>query len=119
MIATIATRIMPSLARLYAAIAASRWPAALKARWVEAFCDLAPKWKPTSWAEEQGQIRASIGPLLETRQGERKAYVYREQFPTRGDKARRAQSIRGRMALQGDAHPCGGLEFAPRVPKSR
>jgi hypothetical protein len=62
MIATIATRMMPSLARLYAAIAASRWPAALKARWVEAFCDLALKWKPTSWAEEQGQIRASIGP---------------------------------------------------------
>ena len=42
---------------------------------------------------KQGQIRASIGPLLETRQCERKAYVYREQFPTRGDKARRAQSI--------------------------
>jgi phage terminase large subunit-like protein len=27
--------------------------------------------------------------------------VYREQFPTRGDKARRAQLIRGRMALDG------------------
>ena len=30
-----------------------------------------------------------------------RAHVYREQFPTRGDKARRAQSIRGRMALDG------------------
>jgi len=70
-------------------------------QWIEAFCDLALKWKPMQWAEEQGQIRASIGPFLETRQRERKAYVYREQFPTRGDKARRAQSIRGRMALQG------------------
>lgn len=32
---------------------------------------------------------------------ERKAYVFRDQFPTRGDKAIRAQSIRGRMALEG------------------
>ena len=32
---------------------------------------------------------------------ERKAYVARRQFPTRGDKAVRAQSIRGRMALDG------------------
>ena len=28
-------------------------------------------------------------------------YCYRQQFPTRGDKAVRAQSIRGRMALEG------------------
>ena len=32
---------------------------------------------------------------------ERRAWVYREAFPTRGDKAVRAQSIRGRMALNG------------------
>jgi len=53
------------------------------------------------WAEEQGQIRASFGPFLDRRQLERKAWVYREKFPTRGDKSVRAQSIRGRMALQG------------------
>ena len=70
-------------------------------RWIEAFCDLALQWKPMQWAEEQGQIRASIGPFLDQRARERKAYVYRDQFPTRGDKARRAQSIRGRMALDG------------------
>jgi phage terminase large subunit-like protein len=34
-------------------------------------------------------------------QRERKAYVHRSEFPTRGDKAIRAQSIRGRMALHG------------------
>src|SRR5262245_54456740 len=38
---------------------------------------------------------------LDKRQRERKAYCYREQFPTKGDKAVRAQSIRGRMALEG------------------
>lgn len=69
--------------------------------WVEAFCDLVKQWKPMSWAEEQGQIRAGIGPFLDRRQRERKAYVAREAFPTRGDKAVRAQSIRGRMALEG------------------
>jgi phage terminase large subunit-like protein len=32
---------------------------------------------------------------------ERRAFVAREHFPTRGDKSIRAQSIRGRMALNG------------------
>jgi predicted phage terminase large subunit-like protein len=69
--------------------------------WVESFCDLVIEHKPMGWAEEQGQIRAGIGPYLDRRQRERKAYVAREAFPTRGDKAVRAQSIRGRMALEG------------------
>lgn len=69
--------------------------------WIEAFCDLVLEWKPLGWAEEQGQIKASVGPFLAVRQNERKAYVTREAFPTRGDKAVRAQSIRGRMALNG------------------
>jgi len=69
--------------------------------WIEAFCDLVRYWKPLAWAEEQGQINAGIGPFLTKRQRERQAYVARRQFPTRGDKAVRAQSIRGRMALEG------------------
>lgn len=69
--------------------------------WVESFCDLVTQWKPLGWAEEQGQIKSGVGPFLERRMRERKAYVVREQFPTRGDKAVRAQSIRGRMALEG------------------
>lgn len=69
--------------------------------WVEAFCDLVIEWGPLGWAEEQGQIKAGVGPFLSKRQNERKAYVSRESFPTRGDKAVRAQSIRGRMALEG------------------
>ncbi len=70
-------------------------------KWVEAFCDLVKFWKPIGWAEEQGQIRAGVGPFLDRRQRERQAYVARRQFPTRGDKSVRAQSIRGRMALEG------------------
>jgi predicted phage terminase large subunit-like protein len=69
--------------------------------WVESFCDLVTEWKPIGWAEEQGQIKAGVGPYLDRRQRERKAYCAREAFPTRGDKAVRAQSIRGRMALEG------------------
>jgi len=69
--------------------------------WIDAFCDLVSLWKPMMWAEEQGQIKASLGPFLDRRQRERKAYVWRKPFPTRGDKSVRAQSIRGRMALEG------------------
>ncbi|WP_336802495.1 phage terminase large subunit [Kaistia sp. MMO-174] len=68
--------------------------------WIDAFCDLVIRWRPLGWAEETGQIKAALGPFIDRRQRERGAYVARTQFPTRGgDKAIRAQSIRGRMAL--------------------
>ena len=70
-------------------------------QWVESFCDLVRKWRPIGWAEETGQINAGVGPFLRRRMLETGAYVFREQFPTRGDKAVRAQSIRGRMAMRG------------------
>ncbi len=76
-------------------------------RWVEAFCDLVIQWKPIGWAEETGQIRAGVGPWLDRRSRERRAWVGRRQFPTRGDKSVRAQSIRGRMALNGLFVPPG------------
>jgi predicted phage terminase large subunit-like protein len=70
-------------------------------QWIEAFCNLVTEWKPVGWAEEKGQISAGVGPALDKRQRERHAFCYRQQFPTRGEKAVRAQSIRGRMALEG------------------
>ena len=76
-------------------------------KWIEAFCDLVELWHPIGWAEEQGQIKASVGPFLDRRQRERKAYVARAQFPTRDDKSVRAQSIRGRMAMDGLYVPTG------------
>lgn len=69
--------------------------------WVESFCDLVKQWHPIGWAEETGQIKSGVGPFLMKRMIERQALVYREAFPTRGDKAIRAQSIRGRIALNG------------------
>lgn len=70
-------------------------------KWVESFCDLVLAHKPMGWAEEQGQIKSGVGPFLNKEQRRRQAWCAREQFPTRGDKAIRAQSIRGRAALAG------------------
>jgi len=58
-------------------------------------------------AEEKTQITSGVGPFIRTRSIERHAYTCREQFPTRGDKAIRAQSIRGRMELIGLYLPAG------------
>jgi predicted phage terminase large subunit-like protein len=71
------------------------------AEWIEALCDLVLKWHPLEWAEETGQIKAALGPFLERRMLERQAYTYRRQFPTKGDKAVRAQSMRARMSMLG------------------
>ena len=77
--------------------------------WVEAFCDLVKKWKPMGWAFEKGQIASGVGPFLERRQRERQAHVAKSSFPTRGDKAVRAQSFRGYIASH-------GLHVALRAP---
>jgi predicted phage terminase large subunit-like protein len=75
--------------------------------WVEAFCDLVLRWRPIGWAEEPGQIKSGVGPFLERRMRERSAFVARTPFAARGDKGVRAQSIRGRMALDGLYVPAG------------
>lgn len=69
--------------------------------WVEAWCDMVLEWKPLGWAEETGQIKSGVGPFRDKRARERSAFVATELFPTTGDKAVRAQSIRGRMAMSG------------------
>jgi predicted phage terminase large subunit-like protein len=75
--------------------------------WIESYCDLVTRWKPQFWAEEKTQITSGVGPFISTRSIERRAYTNRVQFPTRGDKAIRAQSIRGRMELLGLYVPAG------------
>jgi predicted phage terminase large subunit-like protein len=69
--------------------------------WVETLCDLIAKHNPLDWAEETGQIKSGVGPFLVRRMRDRQTFVHRRQFPTRGDKAIRAQSIRGRMSMDG------------------
>lgn len=69
--------------------------------WVQSWIDLVRKWKPMEWAEESGQIRSSIGPFLELEANRQRAYTFRRQFPSKHDKAVRAQSIRARMSMGG------------------
>ena len=83
--------------------------------WVETFCDMVIKWKPIGWAFEKGQIASGVGPFLERRQRERHAYVACSSFPTRGDKAVRAQSIRGYI----DQHGLYVQANAPWLPELR
>jgi len=73
--------------------------------WISALCDLVQKCRPLAWAEEGGQIKASLGPFIEQRMRARRVYVNRTTFPTRGDKSIRARSIQGRMALDGLYYP--------------
>lgn len=80
--------------------------------WIEAFCDLVQKYRPLEWAEESGQINSALGPYIEKRMRERKAFVYRRQFASRHDKAIRAQAIRGRMAMNGLYIPDGAIWLA-------
>lgn len=85
------------------------------ATWIDAWCDLVLKWKPLEWAEEGGQINASVGPFLKMRAAQKKAYTFRRQFPSRHDKAVRAQSIRGRISMQGFYGPSQAPWWGPFI----
>jgi predicted phage terminase large subunit-like protein len=74
-------------------------------QWVEGFCDLVQKYRPLEWAVEPGQIKSGVGPFLEKRMRQRRLYVNSRPFSTRGDKAVRARSMQGRMALDGLYYP--------------
>lgn len=81
--------------------------------WVETWCDLVERWRPIGWAEESGQIKSGVGPFRNKRARERRTYCAVKDFPTRGDKAVRAQSIRGRVAQMGLYVPLGA-EWYPQ-----
>lgn len=74
---------------------------------VQAFLDLVKKWKPIAWSMESGQIDAAVGPFMRRMMMDEKVYVQIKKFPTKYDKAVRAQSIIGRMALGGILLPTG------------
>jgi hypothetical protein len=44
--------------------------------WIEAWCDLVKKWRPSFWAEEHGQIISGVGPFLKRRAIERQASTH-------------------------------------------
>lgn len=67
--------------------------------WVEAFIDLVDRWKPLTWAEEQGQIIKSLGPYITKRMRERRVWCHREQFTSVADKVTRARSFQARSSM--------------------
>ena len=67
-------------------------------KWIEALLDLAHRWKPIIWAEEGGQIRRGVGPLISRMMQERRIWFARRDFSSSADKPTRARSIAGRMA---------------------
>jgi len=67
--------------------------------WIDVLCDLIKKHKPLMWAEEQGQILKSLGPFIDRRMREKKAYCARDQFTSSMDKPTRARSFQARMAM--------------------
>lgn len=66
--------------------------------WAEAICDLVLKWHPLELIEEAGQIAKGVGPFLEKRQRERRAYCAHKLYTSAENKPTRAQAIRGRIA---------------------
>jgi predicted phage terminase large subunit-like protein len=69
--------------------------------WVEAFCDLVKEWKPTEWAEEQGQS----GPALARSSNDASVSVslssIAESFRHAATRPLERSPFRGRMAIEG------------------
>jgi hypothetical protein len=95
---------------------------------IEAFCSLVKQWRPREWAEEKGQIKAGVGPFLERMQRERQAFVYRRDFPVRGDKryepsrsagARRSRGSTSRRRQHGPRRCAGGRRLNRAVKTRR
>jgi len=70
-------------------------------RWVRQVTSMVKKYKPLDFATELGQIDSGVGPFLEQRMMAERAWVKIHKFPTRGEKAIRARSMQGRMAMDG------------------
>ena len=68
--------------------------------WVEAFLVMLKAWKPQVWAEEQGVILKSLGPIIRKRLAEERLFsTYRKQFTSATDKPTRARSLQARMQM--------------------
>ena len=68
--------------------------------WVEALLSMFRMWKPEIWAEEQGVILRSMGPIIEKRLQEEHVYsTVRRQFASSTDKPTRARSLQARMQM--------------------
>lgn len=76
---------------------------------VEKMIDIAARRQPLIWWAEEDHITKSIGPFLRTRMQERDTYFHIAELPTQGDKEKKAQAIKGKMAAKKVHFP----RFAP------
>ena len=68
--------------------------------WVDAFLAMLKTWSPQVWAEEQGVILKSLGPIIRKRLAEERLFsTYRKQFTSATDKPTRARSLQARMQM--------------------
>ena len=67
--------------------------------WVLELLRLIDKWKPLTWAEEQGQIIKSLDPIIKKMMRSKKIYCHREQFTSVADKPTRARSFQAMMSM--------------------
>ncbi len=68
-------------------------------KWVDAMISLVRQWKPSLWAEEQGQILKSVGPFLIKQMRRERVFCRREQFVSSTDKVIRCRSIQARASM--------------------
>ena len=68
-------------------------------KWVEAVLDLARRWKPILWIEEDGQIVRGVGPFLRRRMIETSTFFQRRQLVSAVSKEQRAASLGGIIAM--------------------
>lgn len=59
---------------------------------------MAKRRNPLTWWAEDDHISKSIGPFLRTKMQEEDNYFHIAELPTQGDKEKKAQSIKGKMA---------------------
>jgi predicted phage terminase large subunit-like protein len=69
--------------------------------WVESFCDLVIKWQAERMGRGAGSDQVGRRPVPDAHHARAAGHVVREAFPTRGDKAVRAQSFRALIATRG------------------
>lgn len=70
--------------------------------WGASLCDLILKWKPREWLEEKGVIANTMAGFLDQMQRDRRAHCPRRGLPStsrQGDKASKAQAIRGMFEM--------------------
>lgn len=65
--------------------------------WIEVLIQMMVRHRPITWFEEKIQITKSVGPFIEKKMRESRAFCGRDQIACSADKPTRAQAIRGRM----------------------